>query len=68
MTGVQTCALPICKKFKNRDSILSQKPEGTYKEFDVTNGRDSPRFVRDMESGNVYYTEDHYQTFVKIIE
>lgn len=54
--------------FYNRDSILPQKPDGTYKKFDVGNGRDSPRFVRDTQTGDVYYTPDHYKTFVKIIE
>lgn len=56
------------KKFYNKDSILPEKPEGTYREFDVTNGRDSARFVRDTQTGDIYYTPDHYQTFVKIIE
>lgn len=56
------------KTFHNRDSKLPTKPKGTYKEFDVINRHDSRRFVRDMESGDVYYTVDHYETFVKIIE
>ena len=56
------------KKFYNKDSILPEKPEGTYREFDVTNGRDSARFVRDTQTGDIYYTPDHYQTFIKIIE
>ena len=56
-------------KFDNKDSILPQKPKGgTYKEFDVINRHDPRRFVRDTQTGNVYYTTDHYETFVKIIE
>ncbi|WP_334087154.1 hypothetical protein [Helicobacter typhlonius] len=35
--------------FENRDSILPKKLKGTYKKFDVTNGIDSPRFVRDTK-------------------
>ena len=56
------------KIFKNKDSILPQKPEGTYKRFDISNRHSAGRFVRDMETGDVYYTTDHYKTFVKIIE
>ncbi|WP_236033596.1 ribonuclease domain-containing protein, partial [Helicobacter cinaedi] len=56
------------KTFKNKDFILPQKPEGTYKRFDISNRHSAGRFVRDMESGDVYYTKDHYETFVKIIE
>ncbi len=42
----------------------------TYKEFDVNNyidglGRDSVRFVRGSD-GSVYYTQDHYKTYIKI--
>lgn len=54
--------------FNNDPPKLPQKPERTYKEFDITNRFDSRRFVRDTRSGEVYYTTDHYETFVKIIE
>lgn len=30
--------------------------------------KDSRRFVRDTQTGDVYYTADHYETFIKIIE
>lgn len=56
------------KTFRNNDSTLPIKPEGTYKEFDVINRHDPRRFVRDTKSGDIYYTTDHYKTFVKIIE
>ncbi|WP_119312368.1 ribonuclease domain-containing protein [Helicobacter cinaedi] len=46
--------------------MLPQKTRGTYREFDVTNGRDSPRFVRDTQTGDVYYTKDHYENFIHI--
>ena len=56
------------KIFHNRDSILPQKPEGTYKRFDISNRHSAGRFVRDTQTGDVYYTTDHYETFIKIIE
>ena len=42
----------------------------TYKEFDVNNkipgiARDSERFLYESD-GSVYYTSDHYTTFIKI--
>lgn len=52
----------------NEPPKLPKRPNGAYKEFDVINRHDPRRFVRDTQTGNVYYTEDHYQTFVKIIE
>ena len=52
----------------NNPPKLPIKPKGTYKEFDVINRHDSRRFVRDTQTGDVYYTADHYNTFIKIIE
>lgn len=47
-------------------------PEGKYIKYDVNspgvNGRDKQRFVRNQETGDVYYTQDHYNTFLKIGE
>ena len=54
--------------YRNEPPKLPKKPKGTYKEFDVINRDDSRRFVRDTQTGDVYYTRDHYETFVKIIE
>jgi len=41
-----------------------------YKEFDVNNkelfeDRDNERFIHGSD-GSVYYTNDHYETFIKI--
>ena len=55
-------------RFNNKDNMLPQKPNGTYKKFDIANRHDPRRFVRDIENGDIYYTTDHYKTFVKIIE
>lgn len=54
--------------FRNTDSVLPEKPIGVYRKFDVTNKSDPRKFVRDMESGDVYYTEDNGKNFVKIVE
>lgn len=47
-----------------------QLPQGNYREFDVNprgpNGRDAERLVIDVDTGTAYYTNDHYQTFIKI--
>ncbi|MGX7417388.1 ribonuclease domain-containing protein [Carnobacterium gallinarum] len=60
--------------FKNRDARLPTMDKNgkfiTYQEFDVNSklpnvGRDSERFVKGSD-GNLYYTNDHYENFVKI--
>lgn len=60
--------------FKNNEGKLPEKDaEGndiTYKEHDVNNkvsgeGRDAERFVTGSD-GSVYYTNDHYDTFIKL--
>ena len=43
-----------------------------YYEYDVNNRiqgmpRDGERFVRD-DTGNMYYTNDHYRTFIQIVD
>ena len=60
--------------FKNNEERLPQKDNKgndiNYREHDVNNkvqgeGRDSERFVTGSD-GSVYYTDDHYGTFVKL--
>lgn len=62
------------KKYSNRDHRLPETDSNgqrtQYYEYDVNNRssnseRDNQRFVRD-DNGNVYYTDDHYDTFRKI--
>lgn len=70
----QTPGTAAGAKYYNRDNKLpSQSSNGTpitYREFDVSNKlpnapRDSERFVVGSD-GSVYYTNDHYLTFIKI--
>ncbi|OCG17157.1 hypothetical protein A9G47_09635 [Gilliamella sp. WF3-4] len=60
--------------FKNSDNKLPKVDSNgnpiTYREFDVNNKiqgqtRDAERFVRGS-NGSVYYTNNHYQTFIKV--
>ncbi len=58
------------KKYLNDDGLL---PSGNYIEYDVNgttkpNKRDGERFVKNDETGEVYYTNNHYENFIKIIE
>jgi len=62
------------KSYKNRDSKLptvnSKGDNITYKEYDVNDkipnmNRDAERLVRGSD-GNIYYTNDHYGSFIKI--
>ena len=62
------------RSYKNYDKTLPQTDgEGndiTYREFDVNNkiegqNRDAERFIIGSD-GSIYYTNDHYQTFIKI--
>lgn len=61
-------------EYKNRDGKLPQKDSNgnniTYKEYDVNdckvgNNRDAERFVKGSD-GSIYYTDDHYGTFVRV--
>ena len=61
-------------EFQNRDGDLpeedSEGREIRYREHDVNNkeqhqGRDAERFVSGSD-GSVYYTGDHYETFIKL--
>jgi ribonuclease T1 len=57
--------------FGNRERLLPQQPRGYYREYTVrTPGvRDrGPRRIVKGERGELYYTEDHYQTFRRIVE
>lgn len=54
------------REFKNREGKL---PDGEYKEYDVDpkvsgQSRNAERIVRDQNTGQRYYTPDHYDTFI----
>jgi len=71
----QTSGTKAGGKFNNTEGILPTKTSSgetiTYKEFDVNNystitGRDGERLIIGSD-GKLYYTSDHYKTFVEII-
>ena len=61
--------------FGNREKLLPLQPRGHYTEYTVptpgVRGRGARRIVAGGDpqtSGEYYYTEDHYQSFLKIRE
>lgn len=56
--------------FSNREKVLPLKPRGHYKEFTVRTPGAKSRGARRIVSGDGihYYTEDHYQSFKRILE
>jgi len=54
--------------FQNRERRL---PRGHYREYDVNpkvrgRSRDAERIVIEQDTGNAYYTDDHYRTFIPL--
>jgi ribonuclease T1 len=57
--------------FSNFERLLPRKPGGYYKEFTVRTPGESDRGARRIvvgESGDKYYTPDHYESFFHILE
>jgi ribonuclease T1 len=57
--------------FSNFERLLPRKPSGYYKEFTVRTPGESDRGARRIvvgESGDKYYTPDHYDSFFHILE
>lgn len=57
--------------FGNREARLPKRVRGYYREYTVpTPGRHDrgPRRIVAGRSGELYYTDDHYRTFRRIIE
>ena len=65
--------------FANRERVLPQQPRGYYAEYTVrtpwTKGRGARRIIAGKgttgqfsNSGEYYYTDDHYSTFKRIVE
>lgn len=55
--------------FDNRQKVLPEKPPGHYKESDVWPGSPGDRGPERLvfgADGEVYYSPDHYTTFVRI--
>ncbi|GAK56460.1 guanine-specific ribonuclease N1 and T1 [Candidatus Vecturithrix granuli] len=56
--------------FGNREQLLPRKPDGYYREFTVKTPGISHRGARRIvvgQQGELYYTDDHYQTFREIL-
>ena len=56
-------------EFQNREGLLPQQPRGYYREYTVKTPGESDRGVRRIvagQNGELYYTGDHYDSFVQI--
>lgn len=56
--------------FQNRERILPKKASGYYHEYTVPTPGESDRGARRIivgDQGELYYTGDHYQSFVEVI-
>jgi ribonuclease T1 len=57
--------------YKNRDYLLPNREVAYYREYTVPTPGINNRGMRRLVVGNnieIYYTEDHYQTFVEVVE
>jgi ribonuclease T1 len=55
--------------FQNREGMLPQQPQGHYREYTVETPGSDDRGARRLvigESGETYYTRDHYDSFIEI--
>ncbi len=55
--------------FENREGRLPKKPSGYYHEYTVDTPGSSDRGARRIitgQNGEIYYTDDHYDTFVRV--
>ena len=56
--------------FQNRERLLPSKPRGYYREYTVITPGESDRGARRIiagENGELYYTDDHYESFSWIV-
>lgn len=56
--------------FQNRERLLPRKPAGYYREYTVPTPGENDRGARRLITGNqgeVYYTADHYASFVEVV-
>jgi ribonuclease T1 len=57
--------------FQNREGILPDKPRGYYREYTVITPWEDDRGARRIVAGTrgeLYYTDDHYDSFSRIME
>jgi ribonuclease T1 len=56
--------------YRNTENLLPEKPFGDYREYTVPTpaieNRGSRRLVISND-GDIYYTDDHYQTFQQVV-
>lgn len=56
--------------FQNRERLLPRQPEGYYREYTVITPGSSTRGARRIilgDEGEMYYTDDHYESFREIL-
>ena len=56
--------------FQNRERLLPRHPEGYYREYTVITPGENDRGARRIvtgEGGEMYYTDDHYDSFREIV-
>lgn len=56
--------------FQNRERILPSKPSGYYREYTVVTPGSSDRGARRIvagSAGELYYTNDHYESFREVV-
>jgi ribonuclease T1 len=57
--------------FQNREGILPARPRGYYREYTVITPGENDRGARRIvggDGGELYYTDDHYDSFSRIFE
>jgi ribonuclease T1 len=57
--------------FQNREGLLPDEPRGYYREYTVITPGEDDRGARRIvggEDGELYYTDDHYDSFQRIME
>ncbi|MFN8483362.1 MAG: ribonuclease [Anaerolineae bacterium] len=57
--------------FENREGRLPKKPSGYYHEYTVDTPGSADRGARRIitgQNGEMYYTDDHYDTFVRVVK
>jgi ribonuclease T1 len=55
--------------FENREGLLPDEPSGYYREYTVVTPGEDDRGARRIvtgRGGEAYYTDDHYDSFVRI--
>ncbi len=57
--------------YKNTEKLLPERPFGDYREYTVPTPRIENRGSRRLvisKDGDIYYTDDHYQTFQQVVD